>query len=67
VFVATSLSIALDRAAAGLVSCLPVSLAVLGTLLLLVGGALMVAESRLSGYQINEEIHQGLSRLEDTR
>jgi hypothetical protein len=67
VFVATSLTIALDRAAAGLLSWLPVSLAVLGTLLLLVGGALMVAESRLSAYQINEEIHQLLSRLEEAR
>jgi hypothetical protein len=65
VFISTCLSIALDRATGGLLSWLPVVLAVGGTLLLLTGGAYMVAESRLSGEQISEEIHHALSRLEN--
>jgi hypothetical protein len=61
VFVATCLSIALDRELGGAVSWLPVSLAVIGTLLLLVGAGWMVAESRLSGRQIQEEIRYALA------
>src|SRR5262249_44790383 len=41
-FIATCLSIALDRAVSGSVAWLPVSLAILGTLLLFAGGARMV-------------------------
>jgi hypothetical protein len=66
VFISTCLSIALDRATGGSLSWLPVVLAVGGTLLLLTGGAYMVAESRLSGEQISEEIRHALSRLENT-
>jgi hypothetical protein len=43
---------------------LPVILAVAGTLLLLSGGVYMVAESRLSGAQISEEIRLALHKLE---
>jgi hypothetical protein len=64
VFTSTCLSIALDRALGGSLSGLPVMLAVGGTLLLLGGGAYMVAESRLSGEQISAEIRQALQRLE---
>lgn len=65
VFVATCLSIALDRVAGGSLAWLPISLAILGTLLLLAGGAWMVAESGLSGKQIQEEIDEALARLEE--
>jgi hypothetical protein len=41
------------------------ALAIAGTLLLLAGGALMVAESRLAGDQIAEEIRQALARLKE--
>ncbi len=64
VFISTCLSIALDRAVNGSLSWLPVLLAVGGTLLLLTGGAYMVAESRLSGAQISAEIRQALHTLE---
>jgi hypothetical protein len=64
VFVSTCLSIALDRAVGGSLSWLPVAFAVAGTLLLLCGGTYMVAESRLSGEQINIEIGSALCRLE---
>lgn len=64
VFISTCLSIALDRALDGAVSWLPVLLAVAGTLLLLTGGAYMVAESRLSGTQISVEIRLAIHRLE---
>jgi hypothetical protein len=64
VFIATCLSIALDRALAGSLSWLPVMLAVGGTMLLLTGGAYMVAESRLSAQQISAEIRQALHALE---
>jgi hypothetical protein len=63
VFISTCLSIAMDRATGGSLSWLPVVLAVAGTLLLLTGGAYMVAESRLSGEQISEEIGHAMSRL----
>ncbi|HJZ73295.1 MAG TPA: DUF2721 domain-containing protein [Vicinamibacterales bacterium] len=63
-FIATCLSIALDRAVSGSLAWLPVSLAVLGTLLLFGGGAEMVAESRLSGKQIQDEIHRALGQME---
>jgi hypothetical protein len=66
VFIATCLSIALDRALGDLLSWLPVTLAVTGTLLLLSGAAYMVGESRLSGEQIRLEIANALSRLEKT-
>lgn len=64
VFISTCLSIALDRLLDGAVSWLPVILAVAGTLLLLIGGAYMVAESRLSGEQISTEIRQALQDLD---
>jgi hypothetical protein len=64
VFISTCLSIALDRALGGSLSWLPVVLAVAGTVLLLSGGAYMVAESRLSGQQISAEIRQALQNLE---
>jgi hypothetical protein len=64
-FISTCLSIALDRATGGSLSWLPVILAVGGTLLLLTGGAYMVAESRLSGEQIGQEIGQALSKLKN--
>jgi hypothetical protein len=65
VFISTCLSIAMDRATGGSLSWLPVVLAVGGTLLMLTGGAYMVAESRLSGEQISEEIRHALLRLEN--
>jgi len=66
VFIATSLSIAVDRAGAGLPPWLPGALAIGGTFLLLAGGAFMVAESRLSSRQIEEEIADALARLKET-
>ena len=63
-FIATCLSIALDRAVSGSLGWLPVSLAILGTLLLFGGGARMVAESRVSGTQIQDEIHRALAQME---
>jgi hypothetical protein len=66
VFIATCLSIALDRALGDSLSWLPVTLAVSGTLLLLSGAAYMVVESRLSGEQIRLEIRSALSHLEKT-
>jgi Protein of unknown function (DUF2721) len=66
IFIATCLSIALDRALSGTLGWLPVALAVTGTLLLLSGAAYMVAESRLSGQQIRDEIHLALSSLHKT-
>ncbi len=67
VFILTCLSIALDRALGGSMSGLPVTLAVGGTLLLLIGGAYMVAESRLSGEQIFAEIRLAIDKLEPPR
>jgi hypothetical protein len=63
-YIATCLSIALDRAVSGSLTWLPVSLAILGTLLLFAGGARMVAESRLSGRQIQDEIRRALEQME---
>ena len=63
-FIATCLSIAADRAVSGSLAWLPVSLAVLGTLLLFGGGAEMVVESRLSGKQIQDEIRRALGQME---
>ena len=64
VFIATCLSIGADRAAGGSLGWWPVFLAVIGTLVMLGGGAYMVAESRASGKQINQEISNALSKLE---
>lgn len=64
IFIATCLSIALDRAFGEILSWLPVTLAVTGTLLLLGGAAYMVGESRLSGLQIRVEIDLALSTLQ---
>jgi len=64
VFISTCLSLAMDRAVGGLLSWLPVMLAVLGTVLLLTGGAYMVAESRLSGEQIGAEIRLAIDKLD---
>jgi hypothetical protein len=63
VFIATCLSIALDRGAGQVFSWLPITLAFIGTLLLLWGGAWMVAESRMSGIQISEEITHALGQI----
>ncbi len=63
-FIATCLSIVLDQATGGRLSWLPTSLALLGTLLLLVGATWMVAESRLSGTQIQDEIGHALAIME---
>ena len=65
VFIVTTLAIVLDLAAGGTLPWLPVALAIVGTLLLLGGGAWMVAESRLSGDQIQEEIRLARTRLEE--
>jgi hypothetical protein len=65
VFIATTLAIVVDRAAGGTLAWLPIALAIAGTLLLLGGGAWMVAESRLSGEQIQEEIRLARTRVEE--
>lgn len=65
IFITTSLSLALDRAGAGLPAWLPAALAIGGTFLLLAGGAFMVAESHLSSRQIQEEITDALARLKE--
>lgn len=67
VFVVTCISIAVDHVAGESLTWLPVGLAIAGTLLLLAGGALMVAESRLAGDQIAEEIRHALTRLENRK
>jgi hypothetical protein len=54
----------MDRALGGSLNWLPVALAVVGTVLLLTGGAYMVAESRLSGAQIGAEIRLALNELD---
>jgi hypothetical protein len=63
VFVSDCLSIALDRAFHGEVAWLPVSLTIVGMILLLIGASFMVLESRLGGAQIREEIARGRSLL----
>lgn len=67
VFIATCLSIPVNRATGESLDWLPVGLAIVGTLFLLGGGAWMVAESSLSGTQIAEEIRYALTRLERTK
>lgn len=64
VFVATSLSIVLAGAAGAALAWLPTSLAILGVLCLLAGSGYMVAESRLTGDQVQEEIRYAYERLE---
>jgi hypothetical protein len=64
VFIGTCLSIALDRATGHALAWLPLALALVGTLLLLAGGAWMVAESALSGAQIAAEIDLALVHLD---
>jgi hypothetical protein len=66
IFIATCLSIALERAGAGWPVWFPGGLAIGGTLLLLAGGAFMMAESRLSSRQIQEEIAGALTRLKES-
>jgi hypothetical protein len=63
VFIATCLSIAIDRAAGHVLPWLSITLALIGTLLLLSGGTWMVAESRMSGRQIAEEITHALGQI----
>jgi hypothetical protein len=64
VFIATCLSIPIDRATGHALSWLPLVLALAGTLLLLAGGGWMVAESRLSRAQIGAEIDLALAHLD---
>lgn len=64
-FIASCLAIPLDRALQGALRWAPVLLALTGALLLLAGGACMVAECRLGGAQIAEEIRGALPRLEE--
>ncbi len=63
VFVLDCLSIAVDRAFHGSIAWLPVSLTILGMIFLLLGSGFMVAESRLGGAQIREEIARARSLL----
>ncbi len=63
-FVASCLSIALERVAGDLPAWLPLGLVMSGALLLLFGASSMVIESRLSSRQIAEEIDDALHRLE---
>jgi hypothetical protein len=64
VFVSTCLSIVIDRVADDAVAWLPIGLAIGGTLLLLGGGAWMIAESRLGNAQIQDEIRLARNRLD---
>lgn len=64
-FIAACLAIVLDQETGGRLSWLPTSLALLGTVLLLVGATWMVAESRLSGAQIQDEIGRALANMEE--
>ena len=63
VFIATCLSIPLAGAIGPAMNWLPAALAIAGTMLLLAGGAWMVAESRLSSVQIAEELGGALDQL----
>lgn len=63
IFILTCLSIPLDAATGYRLTLLPPALAIAGALLLLGGGALMVAESQLSGRQIADEIETALAQL----
>ena len=65
VFVATCLAIAVDRVSNGRFAMLPEVLAIMGTLLLMVGAGYMVAESRLSAAQITDEIALALERCRE--
>jgi hypothetical protein len=67
VFVATCLAIAANEAIGPTLNWLPLTLAISGTLLLLGGAVAMVAESKLSGEQIAEEIRIAMTRLEGAR
>lgn len=62
-FVATCLSIAADRMLGSATGWSSLCFALCGTLLLLGGAIAMVAESRLSGEQIGEEIDRALNLL----
>ena len=64
IFVVTCLSIPIDEVTDHALRLAPVALAIFGMLFLLVGGALMVAESKMSGDPIAEEISAALDRLE---
>jgi hypothetical protein len=55
-FVADGLAIALDRAAAGTLTWLPIALTVLGMALLAGGAGAMIAECQLATVQIRAEI-----------
>ncbi len=63
IFILTCLAIPFDAATDHAVGWLPPLLAIAGTLCLLGGGALMVAESRLSAAQIAEEIDHAVRQL----
>jgi hypothetical protein len=65
-FSAACLSIALDRMGLDWPMWISGAIAIAGTVLLLAGGAFMVAESRLSAQQIDEEIAEVLTRLKET-
>jgi hypothetical protein len=67
VFVGTCLAIAVDRLVGDSLNWLPVTLALVGTVSLLIGGALMVVESRMSGEQIGDEIRHALTLLEESQ
>lgn len=64
-FVLDCLSIAADHACGNRLTWLPVSLTILGMLLMLCGAYYMVLESRLGSLQIHEEIHE-LPRRQST-
>ena len=64
VFIAACLSIAVSRLLSESLPWLPVILAIFGTLLMLMGGAWMVIESKASGEQIHDEIRLAISKLE---
>jgi hypothetical protein len=62
IIVSSGLAIAPDRVFAGALAWLPELLAILGAILLLAACASIVAESRLSNRQIQEEIRLALSQ-----